>query len=451
MRKVLLLLFCLLLLPSVVAAQTSPSSSPTATSAEYAPVTVDGQTLFEVMGAEGLNASDRAARINRRLAALISRAGPVPAFTPQDARDDGHMTTINVGGEAVAHVTDADAQDALTTREALAATWGTKMASAVMASRQARAHPMAGARQLVVSSFHDLLRNCLMWLPRLAAAIVVVLIFWLLTRLVRLVTHLVLRRTHFDANLQELIHALAYYGTWVIGAIAILSTLGLQGTSIATTLGISGFVLGFAFKDILSHFFAGLMLLIGRHFHIGDQIQVDKFEGTVERIELRALYLRTYDNRLVVIPNGNVFTNTVTSNTSSTHRRRSFIVAIGFDQDLDKAMQVALDTVKAVPGVLAEPEPDVLVHDMSTNNVELKIRVHMRSQRSHYIKVGSECMRAVKKAFDEAGIQMSGGSQALSFTNPPIVLAAPQVASEQPAPVQPAPPSVQPLRHDVDV
>ena len=142
----------------------------------------------------------------------------------------------------------------------------------------------------------------------------------------RWLTQLVTERVHLDPNLRDLLRALSFYGVWTVGFFAILSTLGIESGSIATAVGISGFVLGFAFKDILSHFLAGLMLLLGGKFRVGDQIIVRDFEGTVERIELRALHLRTYDNRLVVIPNADVFTSAVTSNTASPHRRRDFTV-----------------------------------------------------------------------------------------------------------------------------
>lgn len=384
----------------------NPAASPATDSTAYAPVKIEGRKLFEVMGTAGLTASERADKVNRRLESLIARGDAVRPFDRQDLVTANNATTITLGGEPVLTVTDSDAQDALSTREELALLWGAKMATAIADARATRSNPLKGAGILIRNSFTDLIRSALQWLPRLAGGLALIVLFWILAKVTRWGVGWVVSRTQVDTNLRQLLRALAFYGTWLVGLLAILSTLGLDSGSIATTLGISGFVLGFAFKDILSHFFAGLMLLLGRQFHIGDQIVVKDNEGTVERIELRALYLRTYDNRLVIIPNGDVFTSTVTSNTASPYRRREFIVGIGYDDDIRRAQEIALQTVRGVQGVAMEPAPDVLVDDLAASTVNLKVRFFTNSQRADYLRVGSDCMRLVKEAFDKAKISM---------------------------------------------
>lgn len=383
----------------------------------YAPVKVEGRKLFEMMGARGLSAAERADKVNRRLSNLIARDETIRPFNKQDLVTRNNETTITLGGEPILSVTDGYSQDALATREELALLWGGKMATAVADVRASRSNPLRGAGILIRNSFTDLIVSALQWLPRLAGSIVLLLVFWLLAYCSRWSVQTLVARTHFDTNSRQLLRALAFYGTWTVGIIAILSTLGLEGGSIATTLGISGFVLGFAFKDILSHFFAGLMLLLGRQFHIGDQIVVKDFEGTVERIELRALYLRTYDNRLVIIPNGDVFTSAVTSNTASPHRRSEFLVGIGYEDDIEKAQSIALETVQGVQGVAKAPPPDVLIDDLAASTVNLKRRFYANSQRADYLKVGSECRRQVKQAFDREHISMPTDIQTIVIKN----------------------------------
>jgi small conductance mechanosensitive channel len=390
---------------------------PAANGVDYAPVEVEGRKLFDVLGASGLSASQRADKINRRLDSLISRRGSVQPFTRQDITTRGHDTLITLGGEQVLTVTDADAQDALATPDELGMLWGGKMATAVADARDSRANPLKGAGIVIRNSFSDLIVSALQWLPRLAGAIVLFVLFWVFARVNRWIVKSIASHTHFDSNSRQLLRALAFYGTWTVGAVAILSTLGLNSGSIATTLGISGFVLGFAFKDILSHFFAGLMLLLGRQFHIGDQIVVKEYEGTVERIELRALYLRTYDNRLVIIPNGDVFTSAVTSNTASPLRRSEFVVGIGYDDELEKARAVALDAVRDVDGVAREPAPDVLVDELAASTVNLKVRFYANSQRAEYLRVGSDCRRRVKLAFEREHVSMPTDTQTVVVQN----------------------------------
>lgn len=383
----------------------------------YAPVQVEGRTLFEVTGNNQLSSMERADRINRRLQNLITRPVPVPPFTPANVRERGREWLITLGGEPIAQVTPADAEDTLAEPHELALLWGGKLATAVEDARATRANPFRGAGILIRNAFRDLVVSALTWLPRLAGALVLLIFFSLLARLVTWCVRAVAERTAMDGNLRQLLRAVAFYGTWLVGGAFILSTLGFQSGSIVTALGVSGFVLGFSFKDILSHFLAGLMLLTGRQFRIGDQIMIKEFEGTVERIELRALHLRTYDNRLVIIPNAEVFTSAVTSNTASPHRRRDFLVGIGYEAPVNKARKIALETVRATPGVLAEPEPDVLVDELAASTSNLRTRFYTSSLRSDYLKVGSACMQRVKEAFEQQGISMPTDIQTVVLQN----------------------------------
>jgi small-conductance mechanosensitive channel len=130
------------------------------------------------------------------------------------------------------------------------------------------------------------------------------------------------------------------------------------------------------------------------------------------------MHLRTYDNRLVLIPNAEVFTSVITSNTASPHRRREFVVGIGYEQDIRRATRIALEAVRATPGVMEDPAPDVLVDELAPSTVNLRVRFFMNSLRADYLRVGSDCMRQVKEAFDDAGVSMPTEIHTLIWSNP---------------------------------
>jgi small conductance mechanosensitive channel len=102
-------------------------------------------------------------------------------------------------------------------------------------------------------------------------------------------------------------------------------------------LGIGGIAIGFAFRDIAQNFLAGILLLLTQRFRIGDQIIVSGFEGTVEDIQTRATFIRMYDGRRVVIPNTNLFIESVTVNTATELRRSEYDVGISYAADIDLA------------------------------------------------------------------------------------------------------------------
>ncbi len=140
-RLTLVTLFALvvfgLLLPVIIRAQTPggtapDSSAPAAPAGAYASVKLDNRKLFDVLAGSGLTAAERADKIHRRLVNLILRTNDVPPFSPQDLQEKDNQTIVQIGGDTVMTITDADAQDALTTRQALAQKWGEKMARAVI-------------------------------------------------------------------------------------------------------------------------------------------------------------------------------------------------------------------------------------------------------------------------------------------------------------------------------
>lgn len=399
-----LLIVCLAEWPAM--AQETAPSPPEPGATLYSPVRLAGRTLFEVPGTEAETAAARANRISRRLETLAARDEPVRPFGPEDIRRREGQPLITLGDEAIMVVTAVDAEDSLASPGELALLWGQKMAAAVADARELRQNPLRGAGILIRNSVRDLFVSTVQWLPRLGVALVLAVLFWGLARVMVWLVCTIGERTGLDPNLRQLARALSFYVTWGVGVVAILTALGFQTGGIIATLGITGFVLGFAFKDILSHFLAGMMLLLGRQFRIGDQIVVKEHEGTVERIELRAMHLRTYDNRLVIIPNAEVFTSVITSNTWSPYRRREFVIGIGYEQEIERAMEVCLNTVRATPGVLADPTPDVLVDELAASSVNLRARFYVNSLRADYLQVGSECMRRVKEAFDREAISM---------------------------------------------
>lgn len=103
-----------------------------------------------------------------------------------------------------------------------------------------------------------------------------------------------------------------------------------------------------------------------RPFRLGDQIIVGETEGNVERIELRATQLRTYDGRVVLVPNAEVFTSLIINNTAAPIRRGSAALFIGYDSDLQKALTVVRDAAQTAEGVLEEPAVSVRVRELGT-------------------------------------------------------------------------------------
>jgi small-conductance mechanosensitive channel len=174
--------------------------------------------------------------------------------------------------------------------------------------------------------------------------------------------------------------------------------------------------IGFAFRDILQNFLAGILILLTEPFRIDDQIVFGEFEGTVEDIQTRATTIRTYDGRRVVIPNGMLFTNAVTVNTAFARRRLEYDVGIGYGDDIAEAKQLILEAIASVEDVLTDPAPDVLMQDLADNSVVLRARWWIEPpRRAEALDYRDRVLTAIKYAFDKHGVDMPFPTQVVLF------------------------------------
>jgi small-conductance mechanosensitive channel len=180
-------------------------------------------------------------------------------------------------------------------------------------------------------------------------------------------------------------------------------------------LGIGSVAIGFAFRDILQNFLAGLLLLIRRPFRRGDQIVVKEFEGTVEHIESRATYIKTYDGRQVIIPNAEIYTSPVIVNTAFELRRDEYVVGIGYGDDLAAACDAFENAIAAQDGVLDDPAPEALPWELAESTVDVKLRWWTRSQRADQVHVRARVVASVLHAAKANDIDLAYPTQVLLF------------------------------------
>jgi small-conductance mechanosensitive channel len=266
---------------------------------------------------------------------------------------------------------------------------------------------MAGSIRIVTE---ELLNDLVELLPSLAAALLVLAIFWLLATLIRRITRFATQWVD-NPTRRSLIRQVSYYSVWIVGLFVALGVLGVDARTVATTLGLGGIALGFALKDILSNLVSGLLILLGRTFEIGDQIVVGQTEGTVERIELRTTHIRTYDGRLVLVPNAEVFTSRVTNNTASPLRRASVSVFLDYHQEHERALAVIRETVARVPGVSPDPAASVRLRDMTPQHLHIEARIWTGSTRPEFVRTMSAVRVEILNALAREGIGLPDPDQ----------------------------------------
>lgn len=162
--------------------------------------------------------------------------------------------------------------------------------------------------------FAQLHNDLLSALPGMFRGVLVFLIFLLVAWAGRRIIALAAPRVRADTGAVLLLSRVYYYGILIFGIVTALGAAGLNVSALVTGLGLTGFALGFALKDVLSNLLSGIMLLLYRPFNIGDHIRMGEYEGRIETIRMRDTLVRAADGRLIVVPNTKLITEVVVNN-----------------------------------------------------------------------------------------------------------------------------------------
>lgn len=260
----------------------------------------------------------------------------------------------------------------------------------------------------IIQTTEQFLSQFLVRLPYLVLGLVIIFLFTIGATWVRSLVENLIKKTGRRSNVAIVFGRLARWVTVIVGILLGLMVMlpGFSPAELLASLGIASVAIGFAFKDILQNFLAGLLLLLTAPIEEGDQIVVGDYEGTVENIYTRATYMRTYDGRLVLIPNTVLFTNPLTVNTDADRRRQDFDVGIGYGDDMQAAKEKILEAVRSVPEVLSDPAPEVLATELADSTVVLRARWWVEPRRKNVVHVQDKVITAIKLRMDEEGIDM---------------------------------------------
>ena len=255
-------------------------------------------------------------------------------------------------------------------------------------------------------------------LPNIVLALIVFAIFFCFGREIKRVVRRVTRHHRHARNLGLVLGRLAQGIIVLVGLFVALSIVipTFKAGDLVQLLGISGVAIGFAFRDILQNFLAGILILLTEPFRIDDQIVFKNFEGTVENIETRATTILTYDGRRIVIPNAELFTNSVTVNTAFDKRRTEYDFSIGYGDDIDGAKQLMLEALYSINEVLKDPAPDVLVVELAESTVNIRVRWWITPpRRMDDMRSRDKVICAIKKKLVENGIDLPYPTRQILF------------------------------------
>ncbi len=272
--------------------------------------------------------------------------------------------------------------------------------------------------QQAFASLQGMVETFVARLPYFIIAVLIYVAFHFAARLTRRVIRHLTEQRRKHRNVGLVLGRLAEGGLMLMGVLValVVAIPSFQPAQLIQILGISGVAIGFAFRDILQNFLAGILILLTEPFRLGDQIKVNNFEGTVEEIQTRATSIRTYDGRRVVIPNSNLFTESVTVNTAFRTRRLQYDIGIGYGDDIERAKAVILEALGSIHGVLRDPPPEALVVDLAGSSVNIRARWWISPPvQVDVVSSIDEALHAIKDRLTAEGIDLPFPTQQILF------------------------------------
>lgn len=238
---------------------------------------------------------------------------------------------------------------------------------------------------------------------RIAFALVMLLIFWVMSKFAGgIVARVLARQSQASVLLENFARRTTGGVVLIVGFLMALSVMGVEIGPMMAALGAGGFIVGFALQETLASFASGLMIMVYRPFDVGDYISISGDDGTVQEMSLVSTKLLTVDNKVIVVPNKKAWSDTITNYTGKKIRRVDLIFGISYDDDIRQAIDVLTEIAGQHPDILDEPKLNVGVTELADSSVNLFCRPWVKTE--DYWTVYWDLTQQVKERFDAVGL-----------------------------------------------
>ena len=274
------------------------------------------------------------------------------------------------------------------------------------------------ASQLLVENLQSWLASLIELLPKLGLALVVILLTFLVARPVRRGVRNVMRRVSEYEHANNLVATIARVGL-IVGGLFIALTIIELGEVVAALLagvGVVGLALGFAFQDIAASFISGFILAIRRPFREGDILETGDHIGIVEEINLRTTIIDSFQGQRVIIPNQDVLGHPMINYSERGMRRIDLSCGVAYGDDLEKAKQVALETVENIEYREESKGVDLYYNEFGGSSVNFVVRFWVEfTKQTDYLRAQSDSIMRLKKAYDDTDLTIPFPIRTLDF------------------------------------
>lgn len=240
-------------------------------------------------------------------------------------------------------------------------------------------------------------------LPLIKAILIFAIGSWLISKIVKVLKKVMVQKD-YDLALQKFLGNLLSWILKIFLVIIVVSTLGVETTSLAAVMAACGLAIGLALQGSLSNFAGGVLIIIFKPYNIGDLIEAQGVIGVVEDIEIFKTHLITPDSKHAIIPNGAMANGNIINYTKQGKIRVDTVVGVGYEEDIKKTKEVLLQVLTGNPKVLQVPAPSVNVLELAESSVNFAVRPFCKPE--DYWDVYFATIEGTKLALDKAGIEI---------------------------------------------
>lgn len=267
------------------------------------------------------------------------------------------------------------------------------------------------AKELNVSRLDQLVEKCfelaLAAGKHLLIAFLVYLVGSFIVKVVNRLVHSMLQRRKVDVSVQSFLQSLVNILLTVLLIISVIGALGINTTSFAALLASAGVAVGMALSGNLSNFAGGLVVLFFKPYRVGDWIEAQGTTGCVTAIQIFHTILRTYDNRVVYIPNGSLSAAMVVNHSREALRRVQWTVGIDYGQDVQHVRELLLELFAHDERIVRDIQgktPFIGLENLADSCVELTVRVWVKNE--DYWAVHYQLLERIYECFNREGINI---------------------------------------------
>lgn len=224
---------------------------------------------------------------------------------------------------------------------------------------------------------------------------------WLAKKITQIMAKL-MKRSGMDDMLVNFIQSLLNGLLLLVVIIASLDQLGVDTTSLVALIGAAGLAVGLALQSSLANFASGVMIILFKPFKTGHFIEAGGVSGVVENIQIFNTIILSGDNKVMIVPNGQIYSGTITNYSEKETRRVDLVIGIAYEADLKQAKEILHEILQGDSRILEEPAPGIALGELADCSVNFNVRPWVKS--SDYWPVRADILEQVKLRFDEAGI-----------------------------------------------